>query len=244
MSIWKRDCVLLGHVGDNQARDIEVDVSSILARWPTAYIEVAVTRPTETVPYIADTHVDTQAGKLYWHVNNSDTGIVGYGKAELVAVVDGGVAYTCTVVTKIKPIMSGLAQEVPPEPATWWVESVVTAGNEARDAQAATAEMLEQASGYADAAENSATLAAEKAQEAIEAKETACEAADMAGKAEYWARTYEELSRQNAITHGFMFFESDENGVLYMVISDGVDGIRPEIDERGWLSIVYECEND
>lgn len=244
MSIWKRDCILLGHVGDNQAHDITVDVSSILSKWPEAYIEVLVTRPTETQPYIADSHVDTATGKLYWHVNNSDTGIVGYGKAELVAVVDGGIAYTCTVTTKVKPILDGLAQEDPPDPATWWVEEVITAGAAAEEAQEvaeaaaeAAADDLETVEEYMDRAE----IAASAAQES---EDNARVYAQNAAESKEWARVYEELSRQNAITHGFIFFESDESGVLYMVVSDGVEGINPEIDERGWLGLTYEYEND
>lgn len=196
MSIWKRDCILLGHVGDNQAHDIVVDVSSILKRWPSAYIEVAVLRPGESTPYLADTHVAD--GKLYWHVNNSDTAIVGYGKAELIAYVDGGIGYTCTVVTKIKPILPGLSTADPPEPAEWWIEQVIgykaeaVEAAEAAEASATAAASSESdAADHAEAAAESETAAGQSqtaaARSALAASESALAAAESESNAEAWA---------------------------------------------------------
>ena len=61
----------LGRQGENLARTIEIDVSSLLAQWPEAVISLLVKRKHDADPYVANTEV--RDGVLYWPITAATT---------------------------------------------------------------------------------------------------------------------------------------------------------------------------
>ena len=245
MSIWGCEVVNLGHNGDHLAKDIIVNVSGLLTKWPEASIDVIVRRPGEDTVYIAST--DIVAGYLYWHVTASDTAIVGDGQAEMVATTqDGRVAYSCTVKTRVRPSMDGIDQEEPPEPAKWWVEKVVeaaasaessaeaaeTAQGKAEDAQGAAETAQTAAETAASAAAGSATAAAGSASDAAGSASSAAASATAAETAQGKAKDAQAAAETAA--------SSIRNaGARATTLAEGSSATAQVVDESGTKVFVF-----
>lgn len=118
----------LGVQGENKSRIIQIDVSDWLKEFPNANINILVTRPTETTPYIANTSVIN--GIFTWLISDSDTTYSGLGKAELRATQDDIIKKSLTYLTSIKESLEGVPSPLPPEPSESWVNAVIEKANE------------------------------------------------------------------------------------------------------------------
>lgn len=123
----------LGIQGENKAKIIQIDVSDWLNEYPTAIINILVTRPNETTPYIANTSVSN--GVFSWLITDSDTTYSGIGRAELRATQGDIIKKSLTYVTSIKESLEGVPSPLPPEPAQSWVNTVIAKANEVLDSR-------------------------------------------------------------------------------------------------------------
>jgi hypothetical protein len=147
-SVDKLTTLDLGKQGENLARTIEIDVSSLLVQWPQATISLLVKRKGDTEPYIAVTHIEGNI--LRWPITRAETEIAGDGKIEIRAV-DGDVLAKSTVgTTHVVASLTGTEGEVP-LPAQGWVNQVLTAGEAVSEGVAAAQEFAEQAEGVVEA---------------------------------------------------------------------------------------------
>ena len=142
MSMWKTDCVILGHKGDT-GTELTFDVTPAINSWPGCTVEIMVKRPGEDTAYLAATELE--GSTLTWTVQASDTAIEGYGDAEMIVYSGSRIAYTCLVKTLIRESM---AETDPSEdPMAHWVETVVESKTEVLSALESvneTAERLDQ----------------------------------------------------------------------------------------------------
>ena len=136
----------LGRQGENLARTIEIDVSSLLAQWPEAAISLLVKRKHDADPYVANTKV--RDGVLYWPITAADTASAGDGKVELRAVCGEVLAKSATGSTRVTASLTGNETE-PPEAAQGWVDQVL-------EAEASVKESTRQAENAAERAEQAA----------------------------------------------------------------------------------------
>ncbi|MDO5145297.1 MAG: collagen-like protein, partial [bacterium] len=136
----------LGRQGENLARTIEIDVSSLLAQWPEAAISLLVKRKHDADPYVANTEV--RDGVLYWPITAADTASAGDGKVELRAVCGKVLAKSATGSTRVTASLTGNETE-PPEAAQGWVDQVL-------EAEASVKESTRQAEDAAERAEQAA----------------------------------------------------------------------------------------
>ena len=120
----------LGRQGENLARTIEIDVSSLLAQWPEAAISLLVKRKHDADPYVANTKV--RDGVLYWPITAADTASAGDGKVELRAVCGEVLAKSATGSTRVTASLTGNETE-PPEAAQGWVDQVLEAEASVKD---------------------------------------------------------------------------------------------------------------
>ena len=137
----------LGRQGENLARTIEIDVSSLLAQWPEAVISLLVKRKHDADPYVANTEV--RDGVLYWPITAADTASAGDGKVELRAVCGEVLAKSATGSTRVTASLTGNETE-PPEAAQGWVDQVLEAEANAKDSTRQAKDAAERAEQAAD----------------------------------------------------------------------------------------------
>lgn len=147
--------LLLGHEGENNARQIRFDVSE----WETLYgpgvVQLIVQRTGEDTPYPVPLSMD--GSTAVWTVRNADTAVPGRGgKAELQYYVGATLAKSCIWSTVVIDAL-GEPNDTPPEAHEGWVSQVVAVGAAAMAAADAANECAaqakkheEQAAEYAD----------------------------------------------------------------------------------------------
>lgn len=164
----------LGVVGENDTREIQIDVSEWLEKWPEAAIVIDVQKPDESY-YPAAT--DVENGVLKWRVMASDVQIAGRGIAQIRAMdFQTRKIYKSRVVqTIIKESIDEKVDEDAPDPFETWVAQSVEAMHNTQNAR-------NEAQAAAGAAEASAEAASENEKEAEAAKQIAVEAAAGAEK--------------------------------------------------------------
>ena len=149
--------VLLGRLGENEARTVRFLVGNILYHYPAATFTVLNQRPGDPAAYpVANCELD--GSYVNWLLTDSDLSKVGNGQCELVARQDGVVVKTVIYTTKIDNALDGAG--TPPDPWKSWVDDVIDAADRADAAAAllehpgAVAETLEPGSqataGYSD----------------------------------------------------------------------------------------------
>lgn len=149
--------VLLGRLGENEARTVRFLVGNILYHYPAATFTVLNQRPGDPAAYPV-ANCELEGSYVNWLLTDSDLSKVGNGQCELVARQDGVVVKTVIYTTKIDNALDGAG--TPPEPWESWVEDVIDAADRADAAAAllehpgAEAETLEPGSqataGYSD----------------------------------------------------------------------------------------------
>ena len=101
----------LGRQGENLARTVEIDVSSMLAQWPEAVITLLVKRKHDAEPYIADTTV--KDGVLFWPITTVETADAGDGKLEIRATCGEVIAKSATGTFRVTASLTGSGTEPP-----------------------------------------------------------------------------------------------------------------------------------
>ena len=128
---------------DNAVDEVLIDCTAWLRTYPdlTSY-RVEIKSPQDVVYISASAKMDGDV--LRWLITDSDTGVSGDGRYQVVATGVNGERKTSTpTLLRIKEIIPGTATETPPDPAKPWVDKVMDAAERAE----AAAERAENAGG-------------------------------------------------------------------------------------------------
>lgn len=121
--------IYLGRQGENLARTIEIDVSSMLMKWPDATISLLVQRNQEDTFYLAPVAIEN--GILKWTITNADTEIAGIGKIEVRAIQDDAIMKSATMKICVENSLGGTETDIP-DPAQTWADTIVAASEQAK----------------------------------------------------------------------------------------------------------------
>lgn len=125
------DVIPIGYAGENEAREIAIDICQLVRTWPDLRPELVARRPGETDVYPCKTSVED--GVLVWTVTGADTAKSGEGEARVYMLDgEGKIAKSRIVKTLIRGGMEGEMREEMPDASAPWVESVTQAGAEAK----------------------------------------------------------------------------------------------------------------
>ena len=125
------DVIPIGYAGENEAREIAIDICQLVRTWPDLRPELVARRPGETDVYPCKTRVED--GVLVWTVTGADTAKSGEGEARVYMLDgEGKIAKSKIVKTLIRGGMEGEMREDMPDAAAPWVDSVTQAGAEAK----------------------------------------------------------------------------------------------------------------
>lgn len=127
--ITNTNVIYLGRQGENLARTVEIDVSSILGKWPTATISLLVQRNQEDTFYLAPVVIEN--GILKWTISNADTEFAGDGKAEIRATQDDVIVKSAIMNTHVSDSLGGTETDIP-DPAQTWADTIVAASEQAK----------------------------------------------------------------------------------------------------------------
>lgn len=119
-----RETLQLGRQGENRARELRIDVADLLEEWPDAEITLLHQRPGEEQIYPVT--AELQKTELVWRPTSADTALAGRGLAEVRATLDGVLAKSVMLRTKITASLTGHETETP-DPAKDWVDKVIQA---------------------------------------------------------------------------------------------------------------------
>lgn len=205
--------MLLGRCGDNNVKQIWINVRQWLQEVPSGQFQLMIYPPQGDV-YPAPTVLED--GILKWTITDADTAIVGDGQAQLTMYgADGEVARQRTIGTRVLESKAGRESGEIPDHITPWVDTISTMSTQAKRAaaqakasQSIVQEYSQQAQAAVDdavAAKNSAEaskVAAESARDSAQnyaadaqaAKATAQAAASEAQDAKYAAQSAKTLA--------------------------------------------------
>lgn len=191
----------LGVVQENEATEIQIDVSPWMKKWPDGIFTVNVCRPGEMEPYPANCRVED--GMLYWLVTEGELAIAGNGRCDIRLYQGTVKKKTRIAITRIHDTLPGSTQETPPDAAQGWLDSlnetraeVESNTNAAKESAAQAAASEEQAQGHAQSAAESANAAKTAKQHAEQAAENAKQHAESA------AQDAQFLSQRSAVWVG------------------------------------------
>lgn len=142
----------IGRRGENLARAILFDISHWVGKYGEGTVSLLHQRPGDSSPYPCA--IVTDGSEARWEVTSADTAAAGDGKAELQYTVGDSVVKSCVYQTFI-PDSLGDGSDPPPDPAKPWVDQVLQAGadaKEAADEADSAAERAEEAARRAEAA--------------------------------------------------------------------------------------------
>lgn len=123
----------LGRRGENLARKVVFDVQEFESIYGVGDVEVIYQRPGDAQPYPLAVKMDRTL--VTWDVTATDTEMSdGYGKCELRYYVGDTLAKSKIWRTYVEPAMGTPSEEVPPKPEKGWVDQVIAAGSEAKQA--------------------------------------------------------------------------------------------------------------
>lgn len=135
--------VVLGRLGENEARTVRFLVGNILYHFPAATFTVLNQRPGDADAYPVG-NVVTEGNYVLWTVADADVAKAGSGQCEVVARQDGVIVKTVIFTTKTENALDGSGTT--PEPWETWVDNVIDAAGRAE----AAAELLEHPGAVAD----------------------------------------------------------------------------------------------
>lgn len=114
----------IGYVGENESREIAIDISPLTAMWPHLTPQLIARRPGETDVYPCRTR--REGSVLYWTVTAGDTAIAGSGEICVHMIGSGGViGKSRNVGTRISPSLDAQETSEPPEAARSWVDDIL-----------------------------------------------------------------------------------------------------------------------
>lgn len=125
ISVEKMGTIDAGRQGENLARTIEFDVSTLLAKWPGAKITLLVKRKGDPEPYFAEAKVEGHI--LKWPITEVETAVAGDGKIEIQAILGEVIEKSVTATFRVSASLSGSASEELPEVRPSWVDEVLAA---------------------------------------------------------------------------------------------------------------------
>ena len=164
----------LGVVQENEATEIQIDVSPWLKKWPDGIFAVNVCRPGEMEPYPANCRVEN--GMLYWLVTEGELAIAGNGRCDI-RLYQGTVKKKPRIaITRIHETLPGSTQEATPDAAKGWLDSL----NETRAEVESNTKAAQESAAPAATSETQAQGHAQSAAESANAAETAKESAETA----------------------------------------------------------------
>lgn len=121
----KMGTIDLGRQGENLARTIQIDVTSLLTKWPGATIPLLVKRKGDADPYFAEATVED--GILNWPITSVETAVVGDGKIEIQAISGAVIEKSVTATIRVSASLSGTASDDLPAVRPSWVDEVLAA---------------------------------------------------------------------------------------------------------------------
>ena len=191
----------LGVVQENEATEIQIDVSPWLKKWPDGIFAVNVCRPGEMEPYPANCRVED--GMLYWLVTEGELAIAGNGRCDIRLYQGTVKKKTRIAITRIHETLPGSTQEAPPDEAQGWMDSL----NETRAEVESNTQAAKESAEKAALSEVQAMALAQSAAESANAAETAKQHAEQAAEsaqqhAESAAQDAQFLSQRSAVWIG------------------------------------------
>ena len=135
--IYANNCTTLplGRHGENLARKVAFDLSDWVSEYGAGTAELIYQRPGDAAPYPVAAVRDGDT--LVWTLTATDTDCqTNYGRCELRYYVGETLAKSKTWRTWVEPAMDTPSGTAPPYPERGWVDQVVAAGAEAKQAAA------------------------------------------------------------------------------------------------------------
>lgn len=112
--------VEISRQGENEFREIVIDVSSWLAEWPDGKISVIYSRPDgELYPVI----VNAAESPIIWRPTATDTAVSGVGAIEVRIQIGDVLGKSCTIAAKVLGAL-GAPGGTPAAPAPDWAQTV------------------------------------------------------------------------------------------------------------------------
>ena len=198
-----RYTIPLGWQGENITTEIKFPISSWEEEYGSGDFELVARRPTEKTKYPVP--VEKVDGFAIWTVRDVDVAYRGNGECQLTLIVGGMIKKSVIFTTEINRSLTGDGKT--PEPYQDWVDSVLQAGAEAKEA---------------------ANEAAGSAQTALLAKEGAEEAADQAREQAEYAAGIMGLA---------VFEIDTGTGQLYITYPTPYYGAAFAINNNGYLEV-------
>lgn len=128
----------IGRLGENEAREVRINVSSIVRQFPGCTFTVLNKRPGDPDAYpVPAANVRQDGENVLWTVTSGDLTREGIGQFEVRASVGGTVVKTIIYTSRIENALDGSGEV--PEPWEDWVTEVTDAADRAE----AAAELLE-----------------------------------------------------------------------------------------------------
>lgn len=143
--------IKLGRVGENEARQIQFDLTDWLAQYPGLAVSLTAQRPEDTVPYPAMLQVEDATAS--WVVTSADTAQEGYGQLELIGQVGETVVKSRIWRTVVERSLDKPTGEMP-DPYQGYLQQVTKAGQEAAASAETAGNSAERAEAAAERAEN------------------------------------------------------------------------------------------
>lgn len=102
--------IYLGIQGENNAREIKIDVLPWLIAHPDGNISIWHTRNGESTPEPTGAVFDREAGTVTWTPTNVDTYVHGEGEAEIRLDESGVIKKTRKIITGVSPSVTGAGE--------------------------------------------------------------------------------------------------------------------------------------
>lgn len=117
--------VEISRQGENEFREIVIDVSAWLAEYPDGKISVIYCRPDgELYPVI----VNETESPIVWRPTATDTAVAGKGAIEVRITYGSVLGKSCTIAAKVLGAL-GAPGDTPAAPAPDWAQEVIDAAN-------------------------------------------------------------------------------------------------------------------
>ena len=123
--------LILGKQGENEVTSITIDLQTFADQYGIGRVEAIHENANG---YIYPVDISQEGNNITWIVTDGDTSVSGYGRVEIRWYVDENLAKSKFIDTYVSPSID--APQDPPEPAQNWVDKVLKAAEEVKDAYA------------------------------------------------------------------------------------------------------------
>lgn len=122
----------LGRQGEDGARCILFDISAWQKRYGKGTVQLLAQRAGDTAPYPC--RIVTDGDVVSWTITSADVAVVSnYGRCELLYFGEGNIVKSAIWTTMVSPSLSDPSDTLP-EPQRGWVDQVLQAASEVKDA--------------------------------------------------------------------------------------------------------------